>query len=193
MAAAAIRMEQPRIHTPPDDLQSFEPAGFQRSSKLCRRHHGARGLIMEAPQITQDRALKEAYPVMPAVGVEVGPELGDDRDPHGERGLERRPPQRPLGSQVDDIGPLHSPTLLKETSRGEPHLELGIPWDGQPTSQHFREALLRWCRVITKPLPGTDHLHMMPLLDQTGNNPGDRCRDAVDLWRVGFRNDSHPE
>jgi hypothetical protein len=106
---AARRVEAAAVYAAAEHAEVPEPGGHELVAERRRRHEGSGGGIVEATQEREDRAPQPARAVVLDVAMEVGVEAGVHGDPERAAGSHRRPPQRPFGRDVDDVGIAESP------------------------------------------------------------------------------------
>ena len=100
-----MRVDAARHHR-----QLAKAAALQVAPQRFGGHHRALRAVMELAQVGHDRLVQPAHAVVPAVGVEVGAEVRTHRQLQLQRGLQRRPAQRPFGGDVHDVGPVLATT-----------------------------------------------------------------------------------
>ncbi len=191
--AAPRRIEQPGIHAARDHAQAVETERGQLGAHGFGGHHGAQAAVVELAQVGEDRLAQPADAVVAAVGVEIGAEIGNRRDPELERGAQGGPAQRTLGDDVHDVGTAVGPELLQRALRGQAHLQVRVARDRHTAHQHF--LVVTVCAgaigavrrsALGALLPGADQLDLVVALAQPFDEARRGQRHAVDLRRVGF-------
>ena len=172
------RTERPSIP------QSLKAPGAQLFGQGLCGHGRARGPVMKLAQIAQDGALQPAGAVMAAVGMEVGSEVGADRQLELTRSMQGRPAQRAFCGDVHHVGSLYRPLAHQHLFGRQPHAQARVAGDGHAGGQQ----LIRIGRalLIKDGLRRSDQLQPMPPGAQALDHPRQGEGDAIDLGRVGL-------
>ena len=123
--ATAVRAEQLRIDPARDDVQVAKAESSQIRTHLLGGHHGQHGPVVKFAQVGNDGLLQPADAVVQAVGVEVGAEIGANRNPELMGNLERRPAERPSVTIWTISGRCSVHSLISIRLAGKPIFRLG--------------------------------------------------------------------
>ena len=123
--APVPRTEEIEVDPAPDDAQPLVAGCGELGLQLRGRYERVVGAVVQAAEVAGDELAEEPEAVVPAVVVEVGVELGHDRNAERPGGGDGRVAERPFGDHLDDIGPPRTPRL--QQARASPAAPSGAP------------------------------------------------------------------
>ena len=172
------------VSTPrPTTVSRWKPAAPSSRRRRLRRHEGAPGQVVEAPHQAERRPGEQAEPVVPAVLVEIGAEIGGGGD--AERARPRRaPPRAAAPASPGAPGRAGSAGSAAPAGRRGPGRSAG-----RDTSESTQPAVRSSSPASSARFAGLarpDQLDEVAARAQEPNGPLDGERDAVELGRPGF-------
>ena len=173
-------------------MHTLEAFGLQFLLQHGGWHHGDVCAVMEFFQIHANGTAQPTDAVMLAVGMEVGTEIGADRQLEFSRHLQRRPSQRPFGGNVNDIGSLLGPESVQFALGRQSHAQLAVKRNRHALDQHLLKMSRVNCLMLRLLLRANQPEVVTPRL-QTLHNFAQGVGHPIDIRRIGFRHDSNFE
>lgn len=128
---------------------------------------------------------------MRGITVEIGVEIGGDRNPQLLRRPQGGPAEQSLGGDVHHVRAIHRPHAQQRRLGRQAHAQPAVARQRHARAQHLFEMVLA-CGAVVQPLAGPDELHVMAGVEETLDHALDGHRDAVDLGRIGLGHERHP-
>ena len=146
---------------------------------------------MKFAQITQDGALQPARAVVTAVGVEIGPEVGADRQFQLPGRMQSRPAQGALGGDMHHIGSLGGPMAYQHPFGRQAQAQTRVAGDGHTGGQQL--VRISGALLVEDGLRWTNQVQAMVARTQPVHHFGQGDGNAIDLGWIGFRDhgDAH--
>ena len=138
--ATVRRIEGHGINTAANYPQVMETHKRQRIPQSLGRHHGAVGPVVKLTEVGHDGLVQETHAIVGAVTLKIGAVVARHWQFEVERCTQRRPPQRPLGCDVDKVWALELPQANQPSLGRYAHAQFGVTRDWQTAHQYLLKA-----------------------------------------------------